>query len=93
MTELAPGSTIGILGGGQLGRMTALAAYNLGYKVHIYSDIPETPALEVTSRSTVASYNDEEALRKFASAVDVITFEFENIIKYISKSFTSKRFP
>ena len=73
------GSTIGILGGGQLGRMLALAAARLGFKTHIYCPDPLSPAFEVTPRKTVAAYDDEAALAAFADAVDVITYEFENV--------------
>ena len=73
------GSTIGILGGGQLGRMLALAAARLGFKTHIYCPDPMSPAFEVTPRKTIAAYDDEAALASFADAVDVITYEFENV--------------
>jgi 5-(carboxyamino)imidazole ribonucleotide synthase len=76
---LAPGAAIGILGGGQLGRMSALAAARLGYRCHIYCPEPDAPAAQVTDRATVAPYDDEAALARFAAAVDVVTFEFENI--------------
>lgn len=76
---LPTGSTIGILGGGQLGRMLALAAARLGMKTHIYCPDPNSPAFEVTPHKTVADYDDEEALAKFAETVDVITYEFENV--------------
>ncbi len=76
---LPPGSVIGILGGGQLGRMTALAAARLGYRSHIYCPDEDSPAAQVTSLSTVAAYDDEEALASFAESVDVVTFEFENV--------------
>ncbi|MBY0355677.1 MAG: 5-(carboxyamino)imidazole ribonucleotide synthase, partial [Rickettsiales bacterium] len=76
---LAIGSTIGILGGGQLGRMMSMAASRLGYHVHIYSDEAEAPAAEVSRQVTLADYTDETALRKFASEVDCVTLEFENI--------------
>jgi len=76
---LPPGSTIGILGGGQLGRMLALAAARLGMRAHIYCPDPQSPALDVTSRGTVAGYDDIPALTGFARAVDVITYEFENV--------------
>jgi len=78
MTALTPGSTIGILGSGQLGRMLAMAAARLGLKCHIYADAPG-PAFDVAAATTVAAYNDEAALAAFASAVDVATYEFENI--------------
>ncbi|MGB3689936.1 MAG: 5-(carboxyamino)imidazole ribonucleotide synthase [Jannaschia helgolandensis] len=78
MTALAPGSTIGILGGGQLGRMLSVAASRLGYLTHIYE--PGTaPAGQVCAALTQASYEDMSALQDFANAVDVITFEFENV--------------
>ena len=76
---LPPGSTIGILGGGQLGRMLALAAARLGMKTHIFCPDPLSPAFDVTPLSTVAAYDDEAALAVFASQVDVITYEFENV--------------
>jgi 5-(carboxyamino)imidazole ribonucleotide synthase len=76
---LAPGSAIGILGGGQLGRMTALAAANLGYRCHVFCPEADAPAAQVTSRATRAAYDDEAALAGFAEAIDVVSFEFENI--------------
>lgn len=76
---LSTGSTIGILGGGQLGRMMALAAARLGFKTHIYCPDPNSPAFDVTPFKTIAAYDNHASLREFASAVDVITFEFENI--------------
>ncbi|KKB07495.1 5-(carboxyamino)imidazole ribonucleotide synthase [Devosia chinhatensis] len=83
MTEptapLAPGSTIGILGGGQLGRMLALAAARLGLKSHIYCPDAQSPAFDVTPLKTIAAYDDAEALRVFAGQVDVVTYEFENV--------------
>ncbi len=78
-TPLPPGSTIGILGGGQLGRMLALAAARLGLHCHIYSPEKDSGAFEVVRASTCAAYDDEAALGRFADAVDVITYEFENI--------------
>lgn len=76
---LPPGSTIGILGGGQLGRMLALAAAELGFRVHIYAPEETSPAAEVASAATHAAYDDEAALIAFADAVDVVTYEFENV--------------
>ena len=76
---LAPGAVIGILGSGQLGRMSALAAARLGYRCHIYGPEPDAPAAQVSNLTTVAAYDDEAALARFAAAVDVVTFEFENI--------------
>ena len=76
---IEPGGTIGILGGGQLGRMTALAAAALGYRCHIFCPEPDSPAKRVTALATTADYDDRAALRSFAAAVDVVTFEFENV--------------
>ena len=76
---LKPGATIGILGGGQLGRMLALAAARLGLKTHIYSDESESCAMLVAAASTRGHYDDEQALERFASQCDVVTFEFENV--------------
>jgi 5-(carboxyamino)imidazole ribonucleotide synthase len=77
---LAPGSTIGILGGGQLGRMLALAAARLGLRTHVYSDEPHAPpASDVSALTTVGSFEDEAALGSFAASVDVVTCEFENV--------------
>ena len=70
---------IGILGGGQLGRMLSLAASKLGMRTHIFCPDPHSPAFEVTPHKTVAAYDDETALAAFADAVDVITYEFENV--------------
>jgi 5-(carboxyamino)imidazole ribonucleotide synthase len=76
---IAPGSTIGILGGGQLGRMTALAAARLGYRCHVFCPEADSPAFAVAAAHTCAAYDDTVALDAFAKAVDVVTFEFENI--------------
>jgi len=76
---LAPGATIGILGGGQLGRMIALAAARLGLACHVYCPDPDSPAFDVARARTVAGYDDEAALAAFAAAVDVVTYEFENV--------------
>jgi len=77
--KLAPGARIGIIGGGQLGRMLALAAARLGLSCHIYTDRQDDPAIEIAAAGTVAAYDDEEALAGFAASVDVVTYEFENI--------------
>lgn len=79
MPALPPGSTIGILGGGQLGRMLALAAAPLGLKCHIYAPAGDNPAFQVADTHTIAEYTDEAALRRFAAAVDAVTYEFENV--------------
>ncbi len=73
------GATIGILGGGQLGRMLCLAAARLGLKTHVYSNDPDSPAFEVTSRATHGTFTDLPHLESFASQVDVVTYEFENV--------------
>jgi len=78
-SPVPPGGTIGILGGGQLGRMLSLAAARLGLKTHIYSDERDAPAFDVAAAHTHAPYGDQAALAAFARMVDVITFEFENI--------------
>jgi 5-(carboxyamino)imidazole ribonucleotide synthase len=76
---LPPGSTIGILGGGQLGRMIALAAAPLGYRCHIFCPDDESPAAEVSAAWTRAAYDNHAALDAFAAAIDVATVEFENV--------------
>ncbi len=76
---LKPGSMIGILGGGQLGRMLALAAARLGLKCHIYAPENDSPAFQVSAAHTVAGYDDLDALEVFARSVDVVTYEFENV--------------
>lgn len=79
MRTIPPGSTVGIIGGGQLGRMLALAAAQLGYRVHIVDPDPECCAGDVAAALTVADYGDRAALATFADAVDVATYEFENV--------------
>lgn len=79
LSALPPGSMIGILGGGQLARMLSLAASKLGMRAHIFCPDPLSPAFEVTPHKTIAAYDDEVALAAFAEAVDVITYEFENV--------------
>jgi 5-(carboxyamino)imidazole ribonucleotide synthase len=79
VSTLRPGATIGILGSGQLGRMLALAAAQLGFKCHIFGPDRESPAFDVVRASTCADYADEQALARFAGQVDVVTYEFENI--------------
>lgn len=76
---LAQGATIGILGGGQLGRMLSVAAARLGFKTHIFEPGALPPAADVAHVCTTASYEDNDALFAFATTVDVITYEFENI--------------
>lgn len=74
-----PGSTIGIVGGGQLGRMLARAASRMGYKTHIFTPDKDSPASHVATSTTIGAYQDTTALRAFGQNVDVVTFEFENI--------------
>ncbi|MBR3369184.1 MAG: 5-(carboxyamino)imidazole ribonucleotide synthase [Rhodobacteraceae bacterium] len=80
MTDaLEPGRVIGILGGGQLGRMLSVAASRLGYRCHIFDPAPQPPAGHVAEKVVTAPWDDARALRDFAAGVDVITLEFENI--------------
>ena len=79
LAALPAGGTVGILGGGQLGRMLAVAAARLGFRAHIYDPAADAPAADVAHRVTTAAYDDAAALTVFAADVDVITFEFENI--------------
>lgn len=80
MTDTLPtGATIGILGGGQLGRMLSVAASRLGFKTHIFEPSQNPPAAHVADRVTTAPYDDLTALAAFAASVDVVTYEFENI--------------
>jgi len=76
---LAPGATIGILGGGQLGRMLALAAARLGLKSHIYCHDRNAPAFQVADRHSCGEFDDREAVQTFAKSCDAVTFEFENV--------------
>ena len=75
---LKPGSTIGILGAGQLGRMLAAAASQLGFKCRIYSDVPG-PASDVAVSTTIGPYEDLDKIARFAAETDVVTYEFENV--------------
>src|SRR5271155_3779336 len=74
-----PGSTIGVMGGGQLGRMFAIAARRMGYRMHTFSPDEDTPTGQLADREVAASYHDAEAVRDFARGIDVLTFEFENV--------------
>ena len=76
---VVPGSTIGIIGGGQLGRMLAMAAAQLGYDCHVFAPDADPPAARVAAQFTRAPYDDVAALKEFATAVDVATYEFENL--------------
>jgi 5-(carboxyamino)imidazole ribonucleotide synthase len=79
LTVIGPGSSIGMLGGGQLGRMSALAAAELGYRIHVYSPEARSATARVADAETVAPYSDLHALAAFADSVDVVTLEFENV--------------
>src|SRR5256885_3910098 len=79
LVPILPGSTIGVLGSGQLGRMFAIAARKMGYRVHTLSPDTDTPTGQVADVEINASYDDLEAVREFARNVCVITFEFENV--------------
>jgi 5-(carboxyamino)imidazole ribonucleotide synthase len=74
-----PGSTIGLMGGGQLGRMFAIAARRMGYRIHTFSPDEDTPTGQLADREIAARYDDAEAVRDFARGIDVLTFEFENV--------------
>lgn len=78
-SPILPGQTVGIVGGGQLGRMFALAARRLGYRVHAFDPMQDAPAGQVADVEICAAYDDLDAARRFAAGVDVVTFEFENI--------------
>jgi 5-(carboxyamino)imidazole ribonucleotide synthase len=88
---LPPGGTIGILGGGQLGRMTAMAASRLGYRTHVFASEPDAPAAQVSAAATIAPYGDAAAVARFVAAVDVATFEFENIPVGLVRRVAAKR--
>ena len=79
MKAILPGSTIGVLGSGQLGRMFTIAARRMGYRVHTYSPETDTPTGQVADVEVTAAYDDLDEVSKFASQVDVVTFEFENV--------------
>ncbi|MGH9442602.1 MAG: 5-(carboxyamino)imidazole ribonucleotide synthase [Thermoanaerobaculia bacterium] len=79
MTPILPGATLGVLGGGQLGRMFAIAARQMGYRVHTFSPEGDTPTGQVSDREITAPYENLDAVRSFARGVDVVTFEFENV--------------
>src|SRR6185312_5971813 len=79
MKSILPGSTVGVLGSGQLGRMFAIAARRMGYRVHTFSPDTDTPTGQVSDREFEASYDDLDAVREFARGVSVVTFEFENV--------------
>src|SRR6185295_16021142 len=79
MNAILPGSVVGVLGSGQLGRMFAIAARRMGYRVHTFSPDADTPTGQVADVEVIASYDDLDAVRQFARDVSVVTFEFENV--------------
>ena len=79
MNAVLPGSVVGVLGSGQLGRMFAIAARRMGYRVHTFSPLADTPAGQVSDREYRHPYEDLDAVREFARGVRVVTFEFENV--------------
>src|SRR3954466_11336072 len=76
---ILPGSTVGVLGSGQLGRMFAIAARRMGYRVHTFSPDADTPTGQVADVEVIGAYEDLDAVRQFARDVSVVTFEFENV--------------
>lgn len=90
MRALKPGATIGILGGGQLGRMLAQAAARLGFQCHVFSSEADACSFQIVQQSTLADFSDHAALEKFARQCDVITYEFENVPSLVA-SFLAKR--
>src|SRR5688572_21541871 len=78
-SSILPGATLGVLGSGQLGRMFALAARRMGYRVHVLSPEQDSPTGHVADEEITASYDDLDAVARFAAEVDVVTFEFENV--------------
>src|SRR5690606_15600907 len=83
---ILPGSTVGVLGSGQLGRMFALAARRMGYRVHTFSPDSDTPTGKVADVEIVASYEDLDAVAEFARDVAVVTFEFENVLSQTAEA-------
>ena len=79
MNAILPGATVGVLGGGQLGRMFAIAARRMGYRVHTFSPDSDTPTGQVSDKEYGHAYDDLDAVREFARGVEVVTFEFENV--------------
>ena len=86
LPPILPGATIGVLGSGQLGRMFAIAARELGYRIQIYSPENDTPAGHIADREWTAPYDDLDQVRAFARGVDVVTFEFENVLSVTTEA-------
>jgi len=78
-TTIFPPATIGILGSGQLGRMLAIAARQMGYSIHVLSPDSNSPTGQIADKEYTAAYNDLDTIREFARGVDVVTYEFENV--------------
>src|ERR1044072_9730292 len=78
-SQILPGAAVGVLGSGQLGRMFAIAARRMGYRVHTFSPDSDTPTGQVSDKEHEHAYDDLDAVREFAGGVEVITFEFENV--------------
>ena len=79
MNAILPGATVGVLGSGQLGRMFAIAARRMGYRVHTLSPLADTPTGQISDKEFQRPYEDLDAIREFARGVSVVTFEFENV--------------
>ncbi|MFN8445341.1 MAG: 5-(carboxyamino)imidazole ribonucleotide synthase, partial [Caldilineaceae bacterium] len=82
---LLPGAIIGVFGSGQLGRMMALAARSLGYRIHTFSPESDSPTGQVADQEFCANYDDAAAVRSFVRSVDVVTFEFENVTSQVAQ--------
>jgi 5-(carboxyamino)imidazole ribonucleotide synthase len=91
VSAVGPGATLGIVGGGQLGRMIALAAARYGLKTHVYCPESDSPAFAVAGRHTLQAYDDAAALTAFADAVDVITYEFENVPRRTAEILSARK--
>lgn len=85
-SPILPGSTLGVLGSGQLGRMFAMSARRLGYRIHVYSPESDTPTGQIADLEVTAPYDDLDRVRAFARGVDVVTFEFENVPSETSRA-------
>ena len=85
MQPLPPGSTIGVFGSGQLGRMLALEARRMGYRLHTFSPERNSPTGQIADREFTAAYEDRGALRSFVRSVDALTFEFENVPAHVAE--------
>ena len=93
MKPIFPPSIIGVFGSGQLGRMLALAAKSMGYRIHTFSPERDSPTGQVADREVAAAYDDMDALREFVRGVDVVTFEFENVPAHVAEIATAAGVP